>query len=667
MAEEISKESAYRALRHLGDPVIGYAADGTCRYLNDAAAATLTRPLLGLCVWEVYPDLRGSDFGEAFEEALRTHGPVRYRSRYAPTGMEYEATLVSEGDEVVVVFRDLTEMAENARRTRQVAALAQASELLASGLETEAVLRELMRLVVPELADWCAVDLFEGERLRRISVADRDPTRVAIGYELAERWPVEPGRSSVTRRVLAGEVVVMRQSDGSSSGEQAAREPEDLERIRRLGLEAVIACPLSGPERVFGVLCFGFEGTRRFDDTDVTVAKELARRAATALHLANVLRQLREERDRAEEAVRGKDDFLAVLGHELRNPLAPIRTAIEVLAEDPRLSSAPELAIVDRQLRHVTQLVDDLLDVSRITRGTLELMREPTAVADAVRAAIEMASPLVEQRRHTLDVRVSDDAWVDGDPRRLAQIFANLLTNAARYTPPGGNLTVASRGEGGWVEVLVRDDGRGISPSSLPRLFRAFARVDPEGTDGGLGLGLSIVRNLVEKHGGQVRLESEGLGRGTTAVVRLPLLAPERRVRRRRSSSVDRLAKAGTRLLLVDDNEDAALLLASSLRRRGFAVTVAHDGPAALELVEQLAPHVAILDLGLPVMDGVELGTRIRERLGDGAPALVALTGYGQRGARERTAAAGFVHHLVKPVQIAQLTELLAGLARAGQ
>lgn len=250
---------------------------------------------------------------------------------------------------------------------------------------------------------------------------------------------------------------------------------------------------------------------------------------------------------------------------------------------------------------------------------------------------------------------------MDGDARRLAQVFSNLLTNAARYTPRGGTIEVAGAVVGDRVQVAVRDDGRGISPDSLPRLFRPFERIEPSGADGGLGLGLSIVRGLVEKHGGDITIESDGVGRGTTVTVRLPLLPSEGRVARAPSPSRERRADVRGRVLLVDDNEDAALLLAVALRKRGFEVVVAHDGPAALELLDGPL-HAAILDLGLPVMDGVELGTRIRERLGDAAPPLVALTGYGQRGARDRTTAAGFAAHLVKPVEIAALVELLRGL-----
>ncbi|MEC7523482.1 MAG: ATP-binding protein [Myxococcota bacterium] len=647
-------------LAALADPVIGYGGDGTCRYLNPAAEATVTRELLGRRLWDVYPGLRDSEFGRAFDEALETGGPVRHRSRYEPTGMDYEATLVGVDGWVIVTFRDVTEALASAHRTRQLGSLARASELLGSDLDTEHVLDELMRLVVPELADWCTVDLYRGGRLVRISVAHRDPSKVALGFEIAERWPMGPAESPLLARVMAGETVVVRDIDGAALA-QMARGPEHLAILREIGLGAVVACPLVRPERPLGLICFASEGERTFDDTDVTVARELARRAATALHLTDLLVELREERDRAEEAVRVKDDFLAVLGHELRNPLAPIRTAVEVLGAEPRFAEVKEMAIIDRQLRHVTQLVDDLLDVARITRGTMELLREPIDLADALQAAIEMASPLVDQRGHTLEIRAPAGAWVDGDARRLAQVFSNLLTNAARYTPRGGTIEVAGAVVGDRVQVAVRDDGRGISPDSLPRLFRPFERIEPSGADGGLGLGLSIVRGLVEKHGGDITIESDGVGRGTTVTVRLPLLPSEGRVARAPSPSRERRADVRGRVLLVDDNEDAALLLAVALRKRGFEVVVAHDGPAALELLDGPL-HAAILDLGLPVMDGVELGTRIRERLGDAAPPLVALTGYGQRGARDRTTAAGFAAHLVKPVEIAALVELLRGL-----
>ncbi|MBX3467098.1 MAG: response regulator [Planctomycetes bacterium] len=385
--------------------------------------------------------------------------------------------------------------------------------------------------------------------------------------------------------------------------------------------------------------------------------------AASSLGTARAL----AERERASRA---KDEFLAMLGHELRNPLAPIVTAMELLRERGDLGQRRELRIIERQVGHLLRLVDDLLDISRITRGKVDLARRPLEVAAFVARGIEMASPLVEQRRHHLRVEAPAGLVVDGDETRLAQVVSNLLSNAAKYTPPGGHLEVLAGAEDGAAVVCVRDDGDGVAPDLLPCMFDIFVRGRAELSqrEGGLGLGLTIVKNLVHLHGGEVSARSDGPGAGCEVSVRLPLHRA-RVAAERRPPAADDLARAregrALRLVVVDDNEDAAQLLAELLRLAGHDVTVAHDCARALAAVEERRPDVAILDLGLPVMDGWELAALIRARLGDAAPGLIALTGYGQEGDRARSAAAGFGSHLVKPVGVAELFEAVAAAARA--
>jgi signal transduction histidine kinase/CheY-like chemotaxis protein len=369
--------------------------------------------------------------------------------------------------------------------------------------------------------------------------------------------------------------------------------------------------------------------------------------------------QVRARRE-LEAASRAKDVFMAMLGHELRNPLSPIATAIEILKlrGDPGL--ARELGVIERHVAHVGRLVDDLLDISKVASGKVELRRAVAEVGEIVARAVELASQLIEARGHALAVEVAPGLWWEGDPTRLAQVIANLLTNAARYTDPRGRIDLAVARAGDDLVITVRDDGRGIDAALLPQLFDAFVQA-PRTVDrqeGGLGLGLALVKGLVERHGGTVTAASAGLGRGSEFVVRVPGVTDRAPGAARPHPPA--AAPRGRRVLVVDDNVDAAQLLAEVLTTAGYATAVAHDGPAALALAAEFAPDIAVLDIGLPVMDGYELVGRLRAQLGPTACRFFALTGYAQSHDRARTTAAGFEHHLVKPVSLRQLQALFA-------
>jgi PAS domain S-box-containing protein len=370
-------------------------------------------------------------------------------------------------------------------------------------------------------------------------------------------------------------------------------------------------------------------------------------------------------RQDAEIASRAKDEFLALLSHELRNPLAPIVTALELIRfqRDPE-SAGRALAIIERQVRHLGRLVDDLLDVSRITRGKIELHREPVLLREVIEKAIEMASPLIERRQHQLVVHTPcDRLQVHGDEARLSQVVSNLLTNAARYTNPRGQIVVVAEATGDDATISVKDNGMGIAPDLLPRIFDLFVQGGVKSLDraeGGLGLGLALVRNLVEMHGGQVDARSDGAGRGSEFIVRLPrLVVLHEPVPIARARAAARLAEPGVRLLLVDDNVDFTEVLGPFLREVGYDVTVAHDGPSALSSLQRPFPEIAIIDIGLPVMDGYELGVRLRDQVG-AQLRLFAMTGYGQPDDQEKSKRLGFERHLVKPVDP---TSLIAALA----
>jgi PAS domain S-box-containing protein len=373
-------------------------------------------------------------------------------------------------------------------------------------------------------------------------------------------------------------------------------------------------------------------------------------------------------REAAESANRAKDEFLAMLGHELRNPLAPIMTALQLLKLRGVSGVDREREIIERQVHHLVSLVDDLLDVSRITRGKLELKRAHVELSDVVAKAIEMASPLLEQQRHQLWVDVARRGlglW--GDPTRLAQVVANVLNNAAKYTEPGGRIAIIAAREADQVVLCVQDSGVGIAAEMLPCVFDLFVqeRQTSARSRGGLGLGLTIVRSLVTLHGGTVAADSEGPGRGSTFTIRLPYHAAPASSGAAADAPWPAAAEVGRarlRVLVVDDNADAAEMLAEMLAHFGYAVCAAHDGPAALEAASTFHPDAALLDIGLPVMDGYELARQLARHPALSGIRLVAVTGYGQRQDREQSAAAGFHAHLVKPLDATQLQEVLAGL-----
>ena len=368
----------------------------------------------------------------------------------------------------------------------------------------------------------------------------------------------------------------------------------------------------------------------------------------------------RARREAAEQANRSKDEFLAMLGHELRNPLAPILTALQLL--ELRHSGPPqkEHAVIERQVHHMMHLVDDLLDISRITRGKLELKRRPIDLRAVLARAIELASPLLEQRNHQFHLDVpSHPIGVDGDEARLTQVVANLLTNAAKYTEVGGEISAAIREHDGEVELSVTDNGMGISPDLLPRVFELFVQGyrTSERSTGGLGIGLTLVRTLVEMHGGSVSAHSAGPGKGSRFAIRLATVALPAPAPEPRASGIP-TAERPRRILIVDDNEDALALLAELLEAAGHDVHTASDPARALGMLAEVDPEIAILDIGLPVMDGYELAARIRAQLAGAR--LFALTGYGQAADREKTLAAGFNAHFVKPVDLKQLMDKIA-------
>jgi PAS domain S-box-containing protein len=382
------------------------------------------------------------------------------------------------------------------------------------------------------------------------------------------------------------------------------------------------------------------------------------------------------DRKRAEEALREadrhKEEFLAMLAHELRNPLASLRNATEILrlkgTDDPELRWARD--VVDRQVQQLTRLVDDLLDIARFNQGKINLRMEPVALAAAVARAVEISQPLIDARKHSLEVSLPEQTvWVQGDMTRLAQVLSNLLNNAAKYTEEGGRIFLTVNPSGREAVLRVRDTGAGIAADMMPHIFEMFTQLrgSLNRSEGGLGIGLTLVRKLVEMHGGHVEAHSEGSGRGSEFIVRLPLL-PEAAVLAAAETEEQRPSKVLARnILIVDNNPDAVESLAILLGRAGHELRMASDGAAALELARAWPPDVVLLDIGMPGMDGLEVARRLRRDLGLKQTLLVALTGYGGEDDRRRSQEAGFDAHLVKPIDMRALERLLAFPAFTGQ
>ena len=368
--------------------------------------------------------------------------------------------------------------------------------------------------------------------------------------------------------------------------------------------------------------------------------------------------------DELRAANRQKDQFLAMLAHELRNPLAPITTAAQLLQrgqmDPPGIQRASD--IIARQAAHMTALVNDLLDVSRVTRGQVTLTREPLDMTAIVGEAVEQVRPLIDTRHHTLQVETAPESLrVEGDRTRLIQVLSNILNNAAKYTPPGGRIVLRAGVEADCVTIAVRDNGQGIDPPVLPYIFDLFIQAErtPDRSQGGLGLGLALVKSLVALHGGRVEARSEGPGTGSEFVVHLPRLVPSG-VEEEVSEAVAASAGQGLRILVVDDNVDGAEMLGTLLEMNGYQTTLAFNGEDGLASALRVRPDVCLLDIGLPDIDGHELARRLRGMPETSGAMLVALTGYGQVEDQQRARKAGFDHHLVKPADLTKLLELLA-------
>ena len=569
----------------------------------------------------------------------------------------------AERERLLAAERTARAGAEVARR--RLEQLASAGAVLSRSLHPHATLEAIVSVVVPGVADWCRVDLVDAEgRLQHALTHHADRHKSRMAGELVQRLEAGAGTPGSMAWTVATGRSHLAQFDPSRS---EVDEPEAAPLAGAAGAIGPSACfivPLVARGRTLGAMAaVHAESHRGFTDDDCALLVELAQRAALALDNARLYADAQAARSQAERANRAKDEFLAMLGHELRNPLAPIVTALHLMARRAGDTSA-ERHIIERQVEHLSRLVDDLLDVSRIARGKIQIEREAMDMRAVVERAMELAQPALERRARPVELHLpAEPVIVEGDAVRLAQVVSNLLHNAAKFTGPEEPIALTLAQQGGIVELAVEDHGTGIAPELLPRVFDLFTQGE-QGMDrhaGGLGLGLAIVKTLVQLHGGTVHAESEGPGRGSRFIVRLPSAAPAAAPRARQEAAALPVRR-GARVLVVDDNADAADMLAELLRHAGYEVRVASDGPAAMEALDSFAPELALLDIGLPGMDGYELAGHLRFDPRLPRLRLVALTGYGRDPDRARALATHFDEHLVKPVTAERVLEVAARL-----
>jgi PAS domain S-box-containing protein len=536
--------------------------------------------------------------------------------------------------------------------------LADASAALTSLVDIDSGLQRLAERAVPFFCDWMTIDLLdETGKLRRVAAAHVDPNKVELANEVNRRFPSDRNTTTGLWSVVNTGKPRFTPEITAETMEQSVNNAEFRAILTELGLRSYIGVPLTVRGKTFGVLSFiTAESGRRYTLDDLAMAEDLARRTAVAVENSRLYQEVRE-------ADRRKEEFLGLLAHELRNPLAPVRNGLQILkltgGKGPAAGDAVEM--MERQIQHLIRLVDDLVDVSRVMRSQVELRCEPIPIAAVVERAVETSHPAVQAERHQFAVEIpSEPLWVNGDLVRLSQVVSNLINNAARYTPSGGSITVRVHREGDFAVLRVRDTGIGLSSDMLPKIWEMFVQADrtTKSAQVGMGIGLTLVKNLVEMHGGFVEAKSDGVGKGSEFIVRLPLVAapPERKP----SPPSPTSRHSSRRVLVVDDNVDVAQSLALLLDLEGHKTKIAHDGPTALKIALAEPPEIAFLDIGMPGMDGYELARKFREEEALRDVFLVALTGWGQAEDRRRTAEAGFDAHEVKPIEPEALAKVFS-------
>jgi PAS domain S-box-containing protein len=633
-----------------------------------------TEGTVGLDSWETFYHPDDAERVRAdWEEAMANRVAFRCELRLRDKNGSYRWFLcranpvcdASSGD-VTRWFGTATDIDEQKRATDAQTFLAEVGVLLSGSLDPQVTLEQVTQLAVPHLGDWCFVALKNREGApEMVAAAHHSNQHVEAFWERYARYGLDADAKKGMSHVIRTGTPEVVERLGDTEIAEALTQPEYQAEFAKVGHHSTLAVPLEVRGEILGAIGFTYaESDRYFTTADLPLAQELARRAAIAIENARLYRQL-------QDADRRKDEFLAMLAHELRNPLAAISGARslmdEMLEGEARILTGTPRAILERQVSQLSRLVDDLLDVSRITRGKIELRRKEVDFAEIVKNALDGVRPLILSRRHNLIVELPGEAVkVDADPARLGQIVSNLVTNAAKYTDLGGEIVVRLEKEGQEAVLGVRDNGTGLSSEMLQSIWGLFVQSDRtlERSQGGLGIGLTLVRSLTEMHGGRVAAASEGIGKGSQFTVVLPMLAPveesavTKKVSRANNHS-DGYAKS--RVLVVDDNEDAAMMLCAWLEKNGHDVQVAHDGAQGLVLACGWQPDVALLDIGMPGMDGYQVARQLRSLPEGKGMRLIAVTGYGQPADRDLALEAGFDSHLTKPVDLGELVKVMEG------
>jgi PAS domain S-box-containing protein len=676
-AEEALRESEarYRMLFERNQSgVLRSAEDGRILDCNDSLARMLgygsREEVLALTVWDLYHRRadRRAVLARLRERAMLTDFEVRARRRDGGVAWLLGSLLRLEGAgdeaEYHATVIDITER-KRAEEAQQL--LAEAGAVLSSSLDDGPTLEALARLAVRLLADLCLIDMVQDDgTVIRAAAAHADPAKQALADEL-RRYPPDPqGPHPAMRALRSGRAEVADEVDDAVLA-AAARDSAHLEVVRRLGFTSYLCIPLTARGRALGVLnLVSTGGHRRYDAADRALAEELARRAALAVDNARLYRAARQARQEAEAADRAKGRFLAVLSHELRTPLSPVLMAVSALLDgDETLDLRPTLEMIRRNVELEARLIDDLLDVTRIGRGTLHLDLRTVDAHDAVRHAVQICLGEIEQGGIALgsDLTAAEH-HVEADPARLRQIIWNLIKNATKFTPPGGSIAVRSRnrppqGPGGRPRLVIEvaDDGGGIEAEALTRIFEPFEQGDVSPRHrSGLGLGLAIGRSLAEAHGGRLTAASPGPGRGSIFVLELPTTSRPAAVKPPSVSATPPLPRSrGLKVLLVEDNKDTLKYIALVLGARGHEVTVAERLSEALRAAADQPFDLLVSDIELPDGTGLELMRQLRGR---GLPAI-AMSGYGSEEDVRASQEAGFTEHLTKPVD---LTRLLAAV-----
>jgi PAS domain S-box-containing protein len=651
----VELDCASELLDMMTEAVITLDRDLRFRYVNPAAERVFGLPkseLLGRTLWEAFPLVRGAEIEAVLRKALGGERSIRRVEYYEPQQRWFEASAFPCGDGIAVHFRDITE-----RRRAQTILSGQkhAFELAMNGAPLHAILEQLVRAVEAQGAGRmvAAIHLVEDGKLYHGAA----PNLPDAYNEAISGLPIGPNVGSCGTAAFTGESVIVR--DVQTDPRWAAYR----EIAAQYDLRACWSMPLrASTGEVIGT--FAQYNRQVWDPTpqDLESIEVLGRTAAMVIERERDARRRESSAIELERANRAKDQFLAMLGHELRNPLAPIVIALHLMEIRGEQNTRSARSVIARQVEQLTRLVDDLLDVARFSSGHITLRRSVIDLADVVTHAIEMTRPLFQQRRHNLSISLDENLYVEGDATRLAQVFANVMTNAAKFSERGSRTTLSAVRTGDMVSVSIRDQGIGIDPAVLPTVFDLFTQAEQaiDRAQGGLGLGLAIVKNLVVHHGGRVSAHSEGAGRGSTFTIELPASALP--LTQAMPEPVRLIASTTSRrILIVDDNPDICGMMKETLSLLGHEVRVEHDGQSALEAVEELAPEVVLLDIGLPVMDGHEVARRLRKRPGAG-PMIIAVTGYGQDADRERALAAGCDAHLVKPIALDALLRMIDDL-----